>query len=59
MSDEPERVFTRGDPIVTYCAICGVAFDEKVLSNRWFRCDSCDTILQVKSKSDKNLIDDE
>ena len=31
MSDEPERVLTRGDPIVTYCAICGVAFDEHEL----------------------------
>ena len=59
MSDEPERVLTRGDPIVTYCAICGVAFDEKVLSNRWFRCDSCDTILQVKSRTEHELgIDD-
>ena len=55
MSDEPERVLTRGDPIVTYCAICGVAFDEKVLTNRWFRCDSCDTILQVKSRTEHEL----
>ena len=55
MSDEPERVLTRGDPIVTYCAICGVAFDEKVMSNRWFRCDSCDTILQVKSRTEHEL----
>ena len=57
MSDEVERVLTRGDPIVAYCAVCGVQFDEKVLSNRWFRCDSCDAILQVKNKTDKNLID--
>jgi len=59
MSDEVERVLTRGDPIVAYCPVCGVQFDEKVLSNRWFRCDSCDAILQVKNKTDKNLIDDD
>ena len=59
MSDEVERVLTRGDPIVAYCAVCGVQFDEKVLSNRLFRCDSCDAILQVKNKTDKNLIDDD
>lgn len=55
MSDEVERAKTKGDPIVSYCAICGVQFDEKVLSNRWFRCDSCDEILQVKSRTEHEL----
>ena len=50
-----ERARTKGDPIVTYCAICGVQFDNKMLSNRWFRCDSCDSILQVKSKTEHEL----
>lgn len=52
MSDEYERALSRGDPIVQYCSICGVEFDEKILSNRWFKCDSCDAIMQVKHKSD-------
>ena len=32
MSDEePERVLkTKGDPIVSYCSVCGVEFDAKV-----------------------------
>jgi hypothetical protein len=51
MSDEPERVSAQGDPIVKFCAVCGVNFDENVASNKWFRCDSCDQILQVKHKT--------
>jgi hypothetical protein len=52
MSDELERIKTKGDPIVQYCSICGVEFDDRTLSNRWFKCDSCDTILQVKSRTE-------
>ena len=52
MSEELERIKTKGDPIVQYCAVCGVEFDDRTLSNRWFKCDSCDTILQVKSKTE-------
>ena len=52
MSEELERIKTKGDPIVQYCAIWGVEFDDRTLSNRWFICDSCDTIHQVKSKTE-------
>ena len=55
MSDEVERVSAHGDPIVKYCAVCGVEFDEHVSSNKWFRCDSCDGILQVKSRTEHEL----
>ena len=55
MSDDVERAKTKGDPIVKYCSICGVQFDEQQLSNRWFRCDSCETILQVKSRTEHEL----
>ena len=48
MSEDLDTAKTKGDPIVQYCAICGVEYDERMLSNRWFKCDSCDTILQVK-----------
>jgi len=54
MSDEVERVSAHGDPIVKYCAVCGVEFDENVSSNKWFRCDSCDSVIQVKNKNSSN-----
>jgi DNA-directed RNA polymerase subunit RPC12/RpoP len=54
MSDEVERVSAHGDPIVKYCAVCGVEFDEHVSSNKWFRCDSCDSVIQVKNKNSSN-----
>tara|TARA_R110002020_G_scaffold435452_1_gene645624 strand:+ start:643 stop:822 length:180 start_codon:yes stop_codon:yes gene_type:complete len=56
---ELERAKTKGDPIVQYCSICGVEFDERQLSNRWFKCDSCDTIQQVKSRTEFKLNPDE
>ena len=57
MSDEIESLVPKGSAIVKHCAICGVEFDDSALTNRWFRCESCDTILQVKTKSNENLID--
>ena len=60
MSEHLATAKTKGDPIVQYCAICGVEYDERMLSNRWFKCDSCDTILQVKSRTEfKNNPDED
>jgi hypothetical protein len=50
-SDEPETIQPKGESLVKHCPICGVEFDETVLTNRWLKCDSCETIFQVKVKS--------
>ena len=57
MSDEIETQIPKGDPLVKFCPICSVEYDEKALTNRWFRCDSCDSIIQVKIKANENLVD--
>jgi len=51
MSSEVEEVTPKGEALVKYCAVCGVEFDETVLTNRFFRCASCETIIQIKTKS--------
>jgi uncharacterized C2H2 Zn-finger protein len=51
MSDEPETIQPKGESLVKHCPICGVEFDEIVLTNRWLKCDSCETIFQVKVKT--------
>ena len=56
MSDEVERAKTTGDPIVSYCSVCGIEFEAKFPTNRWFQCDGCDSILQVRYKENKNQI---
>jgi len=50
-SDEPETIQPKGEALVKHCPICGVEFDETVLTNRWLKCDSCETIFQVKVKA--------
>ena len=50
-SDEPETIQPKGEALVKYCPICGVEFDETVLTNRWLKCDSCETIFQIKVKT--------
>ena len=55
MSDEVETVTPKGQALVGYCCYCGVEFDQRVLTNRWFRCDSCDGILQIKSRTEHEL----
>jgi len=50
-ANEIEEVTPRGEALVKYCAICGVEFDETVLTNRFFRCASCETVIQIKTKS--------
>ncbi len=52
MSDEVETVIPKGQSLVGYCCYCGVEFDQRVLTNRWHKCDSCDTIFQCKIKTD-------
>jgi len=51
MSNEEPEVIQPGEALVKYCAICGVEFDETVLTNRFFRCASCETIIQIKTKN--------
>lgn len=51
MSSEIEEATPRGDALVKYCPICGVEFDETVLTNRFFKCASCETIIQIKTKA--------
>jgi len=51
MSTEVEEVTPKGEALVRYCAICGVEFDRTVLTNRFFKCGSCETELQIKTKS--------
>jgi hypothetical protein len=51
MSDEPETIQPKGESLVKHCPICGVEFDETVLTNRWLKCDSCETIFQIKVKT--------
>ena len=50
-TDEIPEATPKGQALVKYCAICGVEFDETVLTNRFFRCASCETIIQIKTKS--------
>jgi uncharacterized Zn finger protein len=50
-NEEVETIQPKGDALVKHCPICGVEFDETVLTNRWLRCDSCDQVFQVKTKS--------
>ena len=50
-SDEPEHIQPKGEALVKHCPICGVEFDEIVLTNRWLKCDSCETVFQVKVKT--------
>lgn len=51
MSDEPETIQSKGEALVKHCALCGVEFSETVLTNHWLKCDSCETVFQVKVKT--------
>ena len=51
MSDEIETQIPKGDPLVKFCPLCSVEYSEPALTNRWFRCDSCEQIIQCKVKS--------
>ena len=50
-SEEPKTIQTKGEALVKHCPICGVEFDETVLTNTWFKCDSCETTCQVRVKT--------
>jgi uncharacterized CHY-type Zn-finger protein len=53
MSDEPdtiEHIQPKGEALVKHCPICGVEGKDIVLTNRWLKCDSCDSTFQVKCK---------
>jgi hypothetical protein len=50
-SDEPKTIQTKGEALVRYCPIDGVEFDETVLTNKWLKCDSCETVFQVRVKT--------
>jgi len=50
-NNEAETLTPKGESLVKHCPICGVEFDETVLTNRWLKCDSCETTFQVRAKS--------
>ena len=50
-NNEPEEIQPKGESLVKHCPICGVEFDMVVLTNRWLKCDSCETIFQIKVKT--------
>ena len=50
-SDEPKTIQTKGEALVRYCPIDGVEFDETVLTYKWLKCDSCETVFQVRVKT--------
>ena len=56
---EIEKATSKGEPIVQYCAICGVEFDDRLLTNRWCQCDSCENIFHVKSRTEYKREPDE
>jgi|TARA_Y100001951_G_scaffold15045_1_gene10235 DNA-directed RNA polymerase subunit RPC12/RpoP len=49
---EIETVTPKGEDLVGYCAICGVEFDSKISTNRYVKCDSCESIFQVRVKTE-------
>jgi len=51
MSEEITTATPKGEAVVRYCAVCGCEFDEVVLTNNFFKCASCESIIQVKTKS--------
>ncbi len=51
MSDEIATATPKGESVVRYCAVCGCEFDEVVLTNNFFKCASCESIIQVKTKA--------
>ena len=52
MSEEIESVIPKGKPLIGYCSYCGVEFANRILTNRWYKCDSCDTVQQVRIKTE-------
>ena len=52
MANEIETATPKGEDLVGYCAICGVEFDSKISTNRWCKCDSCESIFQVRVKAE-------
>ncbi len=49
--DEPKTIQPKGEPLVKHCSNWGVGFGESVVPNRWLKCDSCETVFQVKVKT--------
>ena len=52
MSDEIEHIQPKGESLVKYCAICGVELEDTVLTNRYWKCLSCESIFQVKVRAE-------
>jgi len=50
-NNEPEEVQPKGESLVKYCAICGVELEDTVLTNRYWKCLSCESIFQVKVRT--------
>ena len=48
---EIDTAIPKGENLVGYCSICGCEFEEKISTNRYAKCDSCESIFQVKVKT--------
>ena len=54
MSNESEiqQATSKGiEGVVRYCAICGIEFQESLASNSWLKCDACESVSMVRTKS--------
>ena len=49
---EIDTAIPKGENLVSYCAICGCEFQEKMQTNRYVKCDSCESVFQVKVKTE-------
>jgi len=51
-NNEPEEIQPKGESLVKYCPICGVELEDTVLTNRYWKCLSCESIFQVKVRAE-------
>ena len=54
-NNEPEEIQPKGESLVKYCAICGVELEDTVLTNRYWKCLSCESIFQVKVRAETQM----
>ena len=52
MPNEVETAVPKGEELVGYCAICGVEFDSKMKTNVFTKCEACESVFQVRVKTE-------
>ena len=52
MGNEIETAVPKGEELVGYCAICGVEFDSKMKTNVFTKCEACESVIQVRTKTE-------